>query len=159
MSLVAIATVLSTMHFEGAVSPDGGDYATGQFPVPEGTVEIQVTHTTAGSTYVILDFGVWSPEGFRGWGGGNTEDAIIGAAQSSRSYLPGIITPGMWTVMIGKAKIDPVLGGNYTLDITCRDNATLAVEPKAGFTPVVLSPERRWYKGDFNVHSSESGDA
>lgn len=42
------------------------------------------------------------PDGFRGWGGGNTEDAVIGVDESSRSYLPGPITPGTSKVVIGK---------------------------------------------------------
>jgi hypothetical protein len=126
--------------------------------VPAGTVEIEVSHTD-GSDVVILDWGVWSPEGFRGWGGGNSENAIVGVAQSSRSYLPGPITPGTWTVVIGKAKIDPAPVGHYSIDVTCRDNATLPVQPKAPYAPTVLSTERRWYKGDFHVHSVESGDA
>jgi len=156
--LLPLLAVLTQMHYEGDVPPGGGDYADVQFAVPPGTVEIQISHTD-GSDFVILDWGVWSPEGFRGWGGGNTEDAIIGVEQSSRSYLPGPITPGMWTVSIGKAKLDPATGGHYAIDVTCRDNATLPVLPKAPFAPAVLSQERRWYKGDFHVHSVESGDA
>jgi hypothetical protein len=157
MSLVAVAVVLSTMHYEGDVTAAGGDYVDVQFTVPAGTVEIQITHTD-GSDSVILDWGVWGPEGFRGWGGGLTDDAIIGVEQSSRSYLPGPITPGTWTVVIGKAKLDPS-GGHYSIDVVCRDNATLPVQAKAPFSPVVLSDERRWYKGDFHVHSVQSGDA
>jgi MYXO-CTERM domain-containing protein len=125
--------------------------------VPVGTVEIQISHSD-GSSFVILDWGVWSPEGFRGWAGGLTDDAIIGIDQSSRSYLPGPITPGTWTLSIGKAKLDAT-GGHYSVDVVCRDNVTLAVEPKAAFAPVVLANERRWYKGDFHVHSIQSGDA
>lgn len=157
MLLVTLA-VLSQMHYEADVPIAGGDYVDVPFEVPAGTVEIQVAHSD-GSDLVILDWGVWSPEGFRGWGGGNSEDAIIGVAQSSRSYLPGPITPGTWTVAIGKAKIDPAPVGHYSIDVTCRDTATLAVQPKAAFAPTVLSTERRWYKGDFHVHSVESGDA
>src|SRR3954469_10171112 len=155
---LTVLAVLSQMHYEGDVPVSGGDYADVAFVVPAGTVEIQVSHTD-GSDFVILDWGVWSPEGFRGWGGGNTEDAIIGVAQSSRSYLPGPITPGTWVVSVGKAKLDPTTGGHYSIDVTCRDNATLPVLPKAPFAPVVLSAERRWYKGDFHVHSEQSGDA
>ena len=153
-----VLAVLSQMHYEADVPVAGGDYVDVPFAVPTGTVEIQVSHTD-GSDFVILDWGVWSPEGFRGWGGGNTEDAIIGVDQSSRSYLPGPITPGTWTVSIGKAKVDPATGGHYAIDVTCRDNATLPVLPKAPFAPTVLSTERRWYKGDFHVHSEQSGDA
>ncbi|NVB81100.1 MAG: PHP domain-containing protein, partial [Kofleriaceae bacterium] len=157
MSLLAVAAVLSTMHYEGDVPVAGGDFVDVPFAVPAGTVEIQVTHSD-GSDFVILDWGVWGPDGFRGWGGGLTDDAIIGVEQSSRSYLPGPITPGTWTVVIGKAKLD-TSGGHYSIDVVCRDNATLPVQPKAPFSPVVLANERRWYKGDFHVHSVQSGDA
>jgi MYXO-CTERM domain-containing protein len=157
VSLVAIAAVLSTVHLEGDVTADNGDYVDVPFTVPVGTVEIQVTHTD-GSSSVILDWGVWGPDGYRGWAGGLVDDAIIGVDQSSRSYLPGPITPGTWTVSVGKAHLDPA-GGHYSIDVTCRDNATLAVLPKAPFAAVVLSPDRRWYKGDFHVHSIQSGDA
>ncbi|HEY5949366.1 MAG TPA: CehA/McbA family metallohydrolase [Kofleriaceae bacterium] len=157
MGLAALAIVLSTMHYEGDVTAAGGDYVDVPFEVPAGTVEIQITHTD-GNDFVILDWGVWGPDGFRGWGGGLTDDAIIGVDQSSRSYLPGPIKPGTWTVSIGKAKLDTT-GGHYSIDVVCRDNATLAVLPKATYTPAVLKPERRWYKGDFHVHSFQSGDA
>jgi MYXO-CTERM domain-containing protein len=157
MSLIAVAAVLSTMHYEGDVAVAGGDYVDVPFVVPAGTVEIEIAHTD-GSTSTILDWGVWSPEGYRGWAGGLTDNAIIGVDQSSRSYLPGAITPGTWTVVIGKAKLDPT-GGHYAIDVTCRDNATLPVLTKASFVAPVLAPDRRWYKGDFHVHSTQSGDA
>ncbi|MEO8700783.1 MAG: CehA/McbA family metallohydrolase [Kofleriaceae bacterium] len=155
--LLPLIAVISTVHLEAAVPLDGGDYVDVPFTVPAETVEIRITHDD-GSDFDILDWGVWSPEGFRGWGGGNTEDAIIGVDQSSRSYLPGAITPGTWTVVIGKAQLGQA-GGHYSIDVTFDDAATLVVRPKAEFTPVTLSPDRRWYKGDFHVHSSESGDA
>jgi MYXO-CTERM domain-containing protein len=157
MSLILTAVVLSTVHLEGDALPGGGDFIDVPFTVPAGTVEIQIKHADD-SSYDILDWGVWQPEGYRGWAGGLTDDAIIGVEQSSRSYLPGPITPGTWTLVIGKAQLDAD-GTHYTLDIVCRDNATLTVLPKAAYTPVVLAHERRWYKGDFHVHSTESGDA
>lgn len=155
--LVELLAVLSTVHFEGTVTADGGDYHEVAFEVPPGTVEIQIAHSD-GSDAVILDWGVWSPDGFRGWGGGLTDDAIVGVEESSRGYLTGPIRPGTWHVVIGKAKLGPS-GGQYTLDIVCRDDATLTPAPRAPFEPVVLSTERRWYKGDFHVHSEQSGDA
>ena len=160
--LIAVAAVLSTLHLEGDVTADGTDYAEVTFVVPAGTVEMQIAHDDH-STFSILDFGVWSPSAapggdFRGWGGGLTDDIIIGEAQSSRGYLPGPVTAGTWTLVIGKAKLD---AGNthYTADVTFRDAATIPVEPQADFTPVVMATERRYYKGDFHVHSRESGDA
>jgi hypothetical protein len=155
--LLPLATVLSMIHYEGNVAAAGGDYVDVAFVVPAGTQEIRISHSD-GSATDILDWGVWSPDGFRGWAGGLTDDAVIGVDQSSRSYLPGPITPGTWTISVGKALLDGD-GGHYAIDVTCSDTQTLPVLPKAAFTPVVVSPERRWYKGDFHVHSIQSGDA
>ena len=155
--MLPVLALITTVHLEGDVAAAGGDFVDVPFEVPAGTAEIRIAHSD-GDPAVILDFGVWSPEGFRGWGGGNTEDAIIGALQSSRSYRPGPITPGTWTVVIGKAQL--VAGaGHYTIDIEFHDTASLAPKPMASYTPTVLATERRWYKGDFHVHSEESGDA
>jgi hypothetical protein len=158
MSLVLpVLAVLSTFHDEGDITNVAGDYAYVDFEVPAGTVEIQITHTD-GDDAVILDWGAWGPDGFRGWGGGLTDDAIIGVDESSRGYLEGPITPGTWTVVIGMAKL-PAGTAHYSIDVTCRDDATLVPVPRAEFDPVVLATGTRWYAGDFHVHSNESGDA
>ena len=157
MLFVLAATLCLPSHLETDIAAPGNDYVDVTFTVPEKTKEIRIAHSD-GSATDILDWGVWSPDGFRGWGGGLTEDAIIGVEQSSRSYLPGPITPGTWTVSVGKAKLDAT-GGHYSIDVVCRDTATLTAQPKAPVSPVVLKPERRWYKGDFHVHSVQSGDA
>ncbi len=154
--LLPLLAVLSQMHYEGDVPVSGGDYVEVEFEVPAGTVEIEIAHSD-GSDYDILDWGAWSPEGFRGWGGGLEDNAIIGVAQSSRGYLAGAITPGVWRVVIGKAKLDDM--GHYSIDVECRDNATLAVRPTRAHEPVVLKQGRHWYRGDFHVHSEQSGDA
>jgi len=158
MMLVPFAVVLSTLHLEGDALPGNGDYIDVPFTVPAGTVEVQITRAYTTGVGDILDFGVWSPDGFRGWSGGLTDDVIVGVDQSTRGYLPGPITPGAWTLEIGKAQLTPT-GAHYALDFTFRDDATLAVLPKATFAPVTLDGTRRWYKGDFHVHSSESGDS
>src|SRR5262245_35911079 len=103
--VLPLAGVLSTQTLEGDVAASGGAYAEVEFAVPPGTREIRVSHDD-GSEADILDWGVWSPTGFRGWGGGLTEDAVIGVEQSSRGYLPGAIAAGTWRVVIGKAKLD-----------------------------------------------------
>src|SRR2546423_5159191 len=157
MSLVAIAVVLSTVHVEGDALPGNGDYIDVPFAVPAGTVEIQVTKTY-NNGYNILDFGVWSPSGYRGWTGGLLDDITVGVAQSSRGYLPGAIDTGTWTVSIGKAQL-ATTGAHYAIDITCRDTASLPVLPKAAWQPVVLESNHRFYKGDFHVHSMQSGDS
>ncbi|MCB9561526.1 MAG: CehA/McbA family metallohydrolase [Kofleriaceae bacterium] len=151
------AAVISSLHFQGPVTADGGDYVTIPFDVPAGTAELRVEHADGGASE-ILDWGVWAPEGFRGWGGGNSEPAVIGVAESSRSYLEGALTPGTWTLVIGKAKL--VGGaGSYDITVTFDDAATLTPLPRAAFDPVVVRAAPGWYAGDLHVHSEESGDA
>jgi len=154
---IVAAVVLSTMHYEGDVGAAGGDYQSVDVVVPQGTVEIEIAHSD-GSDVTILDWGAWGPDGFRGWGGGLTDNAIIGVAQSSRCYLPGAIPAGTWTIEIGKANLETA-GGHYAIDVTCRDAGTLPVLPHASYVAPVLEQTRRWYKGDFHVHSIQSGDA
>ena len=94
--MLALCAVLSTLHLTGPVTPYGEDYVMVPFTVPEGTVEFTVVHDD-GSATQVLDWGIWSPTGFRGWSGGLTEPAIIGVDESSRGYLRGRIigvTPG-----------------------------------------------------------------
>ncbi len=155
--MLALAAVISTLRLTGAVPVEGGDYLLVPFTVPAGTVELTVAHDD-GSASQILDWGVWSPDGFRGWGGGLTEPAVIGVAESSRGYRAGPIAPGAWWVVIGKAKLqgEP---GQYVIDLEFRDAAELPVRPRAPWAAVTLATERRWYAGDFHVHSEESGDA
>lgn len=155
--MLAALAVLSTMHYEGDVPAAGGDYQEVPFVVPTGAVECQIHHDD-GSDYDILDWGIWDDQQqWHGWGGGLSDDAIIGVAESSRGYIPGLHA-GTWNVVIGKAQLDQD-GGHYSIDVTCRDDATLTPQPRAAFMPMMLSTERRWYKGDFHVHSHESGDA
>src|SRR5262245_20794381 len=105
LPLAATMCSVATTHVEADVPAAGGDYVDVAFDVPTGTQEIRIAHSD-GSDTDILDWGVWSPDGFRGWGGGLTDDAVIGVDQSSRGYLPGPITPGTWTLVVGKAQLD-----------------------------------------------------
>jgi len=144
MFLPALA-VLTTMHFEGDVPLGGDDFIEVQFPVPANTAEIRVAHTD-GSDADIIDWGVWSPDGFRGYGGGLTDDAVIGVHESSRGYLPGAITPGTWYVSVGKAQLD-ANGGHYSIDVTCSDTESLPVQMR----PPRLVP---WVSGFLRVRAS-----
>src|SRR5262245_53572989 len=113
---IVIASLLSTLHVEGDVVAAGGDYQAVEFDVPAGTVEFTITRSYDGAAG-ILDFGVWAPEGFRGWSGGLTAPVTVGTVESSRGYLPGAIAPGRWTLQVGKARLDsqPI---HFTADIS-----------------------------------------
>ncbi|AKT37493.1 uncharacterized protein CMC5_016340 [Chondromyces crocatus] len=143
----------------GEAPTDGPDHFLIPFDVPEGIVEIEVRHTNLVAQNV-LDWGLYDPTGFRGWGGGNAEPAVVGVEAASRSYLAGPISAGTWHVVVGKAQIKTTPAA-YTLEIVLRDAGTLAPQPERA--PHVASPPLatgpRWYAGDFHVHSMESGDA
>jgi hypothetical protein len=155
--MLALCAVISTLQLSGPVPVEGGDYLLVPFTVPQGTVEFTLAHDD-GSDSQILDWGIWSPDGFRGWGGGLTEPAIVGVAESSRGYLRGAIAPREWTLVVGKAKLQGRPGA-YTVDLEFRDAATIPARPFAAWAPVTLDAGERWYAGDFHVHSEESGDA
>lgn len=145
---------------EGEVPTDPLEHFFVPFDVPEGTVEIEVRHDDL-SDQNILDWGLVDGSGaFRGWGGGNTEAAIVGVNAASRSYLTGPIEAGTWNVVVGKAKIvsQPA---TYRVEIETRQAPTLAAQTeRAPYVPsAALESTTRWYAGDFHVHSLESGDA
>lgn len=149
-----------SIHIMQDAPMDGPDRFLVPFTVPDGTTEIQVHHDDM-SADNILDWGLYDADGvFRGWGGGNTEDAIVGVQATSRSYLTGPIKAGTWNVEVGKAKILN-WPETYVIDITLRTAPTLA--PQTQRTPyapqAAVKKEARWYAGDFHSHSKESGDA
>ena len=154
-----LAASAQDVVLEEDVPADAPPYFEVPFTVPAGTVEIEVRHDDL-SEANVLDWGLRDPERFRGWGGGNTEPAVVGVEAASRSYLAGPIAEGEWAVLVGQAKIaEPP--GRYRIEIFFRTTPTLAPQTErmeyAPAAPLELAP--RWYAGDFHVHSLESGDA
>ncbi len=147
------------LTFDGIVTAGPPNHFTVEFEVPATTKEIQIEHDDLDPDD-ILDWGLTSPSGFRGWGGGNSEPAVVTELAASRSYLAGPIEPGTWKVDVGKAKIVGDLG-SYHIVVTLRDVPTLAPQPERSpyVAPAPVATGARWYAGDFHVHSKESGDA
>lgn len=150
-----------TVTLSGEVPTTGPDHFFLPFDVPAGYRELEVRGDDL-SPDNILDFGLYDPSaaGFRGWGGGSTEPAIVGEKSASRGYVPGPITAGTWRVVVGKALVRAT-PARYRVEITLREQPTLAEQSER--TPYLPSPplrrERRYYAGDFHVHSRESTDA
>jgi hypothetical protein len=153
------AAAETVLTFDGEVPGAGPDHFFVPFAVPAGTVEIEVRHDDL-SEANILDWGLSDQHGFRGWGGGNDEPAVVGLDAASRSYVAGPIEPGEWRVVVGKAKISEP-PARYQVEVVLRDAPTLAPQPERRpyVAPEPVRSERRWYAGDFHVHSRESGDA
>ncbi|MBT8463679.1 MAG: CehA/McbA family metallohydrolase [Deltaproteobacteria bacterium] len=128
------------------------------FEVPADIAEIEVRHDDLSSEN-ILDWGLDDPNGFRGWGGGNSEPAVVGIEAASRSYVPGLMPAGTWEVVVGKAQIVET-PAEYDVCVILRTEPTLPPQPRMPYEdPGVLDSEARWYAGDFHVHSRQSGDA
>jgi hypothetical protein len=149
----------TTVELKGQVPADSLEHFFVAFDVPPGTREIEIAHDDL-SEANILDWGLRDAAGeFRGWGGGNAENAVVAELAASRSYVPGPLAPGTWHVVVGKAKLAE-LPGEYLITVTLRDAPTLAPQPeRAAYQQVDLGGGPRWYAGDFHVHSRESGDA
>ena len=125
------------------------------FEVPEGTAEIEVRHEDLSSAN-ILDWGLDDPNGFRGWGGGKSEPAIVNERAASPSYVPGPIVPGVWEVVVGKAQIEET-PAEYEVCIILRTEPTLEPQPRSPYQdPGALNDETRWYAGDFHIHTVQS---
>lgn len=159
LALPNVALAQTPIVLEATVPEGTPRYFTVPFTVPEGTREIEVRHDDLSSAN-ILDWGLRDPTRFRGWGGGNTEPAIVAETAASRSYVPGVIPAGMWSVMVGLAKVTE-RPARYRIEIILRTTQTLAAQPErrpyAHSAPLATGP--RWFAGDFHVHSRESGDA
>ena len=90
-----LAVAETTLVFDGPVPEGGLDHFFVPFSVPPGTREIEVRHDDR-SEDNILDFGLDDPQGYRGWGGGTWEPAIVAEQAASRAYVPGPIVEGTW---------------------------------------------------------------
>lgn len=144
--------------FEGDIPLDGPDHFFLPFHIPPGTEEIEILHDDM-SRENVLDFGVNDPNGYRGWGGGTSEPAVIGKLAASRAYVPGPLQEGEWKVVVGKAKV-VASPARYRVEVRFHQTPTLAPQTeRQPYRPVTLKPERRYYAGDFHVHSRESTDA
>jgi hypothetical protein len=101
----------------------------------------------------ILDLGLLDPaagafpseRGFRGWSGGARREAFVTETEATPGYLPGPLTPGRWSVLLGRASV-PSGGCGYRVTIT------LDVDDGG-------EGDERWYAGDLQSHTHHSDAA
>lgn len=141
------------IHIMGAAPEGPDDFFFVDFVVPEGIVEIEVEHASLPSGK-SLDWGLDDTNGFRGWGGGKSENAIVGVQAASPAYIPGPIPAGTWQVVVGKPTGTPA---EYEINILLRTEATLEPQPRTPYEdPGTLLDDARWYAGDLHVHTHHS---
>ena len=174
IALAPGAVVAHDFEFSGSVSfKDVGDYLYLDFAVPAGTTKIDVAYSygvakspPAAATGVTtgllfgncIDIGVFDPDGFRGWSGRNKSALSIAESSeaTSDSYIPGPIQEGIWQVELGVGWVEPGSTLEYQVTVDLSDEPVGPVFEPPAYTPVVLSNEPGWYKGDLHCHSTHS---
>jgi len=122
------------------------------FEAPAGTTRITVDFDySTRDAHTTIDLGLLGPDGFRGqdgfrgWSGGNKRSFTVSATDATPSYLPGVIRPGTWNLLLGIPNIRRDVRAEYT--------ARIRFEHETGS---VLRSEAGWYRGDLHMHTAHS---
>jgi hypothetical protein len=139
---------------KGIVSGNqNNSYVEAPFTVPPGIVSISVTfHYTEKEQHTALDLGLFDPERFRGWSGGNKDHFTLSTTNATPSYLPGPLPSGQWKLIIGVPNIRPSVTSNYEADIFFTRGGGEATS----FADAPLSTGPTWYRGDLHMHTAHS---
>jgi hypothetical protein len=155
-----------TGSFTGASTPDWHYLP---FKVVKSVTEIRVSYeyeafdTGAGFSANVIDIGLFDgaghglgrKTGFRGWSGGARKSFTVSRHSATPGYLPGPLTPGTWSVILGPFTIVPP-GVSWTVTVTLVHG-----KPKKRFEPKP-APRRvkgtgpGWYRGDLHLHTVHS---
>lgn len=143
---------------------DGADnlsYRNVPFQVPAGVNRITVAFDYTGKEqHTTIDLGLLGPDGFhgqngfRGWSGGSKHVFTISATDATPSYLPGVIRPGRWTLLLGIPNIRKDSHASYTARLWFAHDAVAAWGPNLLNPP--LREEAGWYRGDLHMHGAHS---
>ena len=154
------------------------------FPVevPAGTSALRVRLSYSGDPAAPLDLGIFGPDRFRGWSGGERDSFVVSELGSTPGYLTGPLTPGEWQVAIGLHLV-PEAGVPFTLTAEPLDAAGAAlvrelvahaaVDPVSGAAlagtalppapahrparrPLPASDGQTWLAGDVHAHTVHS---
>jgi len=119
------------------------------FDVPAGTARVEVTLSYTGADErTVIDLGLRSPQEFRGWSGGGPQTIFVGATRASYGYLPGVIEPGRWAVVLGVPNIREGRRDTYTI--------TVRFSPAEDVQAPALRTGPGWFAGDLHSHSGHS---
>ena len=101
-----------------------------------------------------LDLGVFDTERFRGWSGGNKSFFTISETDATPSYLPGVIVPGKWKLILGVPNIEEGIRSDYEAKIYFSH----LNDPLEGstFSQKPLREGAAWYRGDLHMHNAHS---
>jgi hypothetical protein len=124
------------------------------FDVPAGVERLTVAFAyDTREQRTTIDLGLFDPERFRGWSGGDKLSFTVGVIDATPSYLPGPIVPGRWTLLLGVPNIREGVACRYEARIRFGRGEATAVSAFAD-APLEVGP--RWYRGDLHMHTCHS---
>ena len=140
-----------------------GFYVYLPFEVPAGVNRIDGRIIDKGGATVGLGlFDQRGPQhqspGFRGVFGGELAEFSVAADRASRSFIPGTIEPGTWTVFVPVFQPAPNPTAELVIEIVLHRGDQ---PPALSFAAVdlVVRDTAGWYRGDLHCHTPESSDA
>ena len=124
------------------------------FDVPSGVDRLMVEFSfDTREQRTTIDLGLFDPDRFRGWSGGDKMSFTVGTLDATPSYLPGPIVPGRWLLLLGVPNIRPGVTARYEAKIRFGRGKQTAV---SAFTDKPLEVGPRWYRGDLHMHTCHS---
>ncbi len=125
------------------------------FQVPAGVSRITVEFSyTDRDKHTSIDLGLFDPQRFRGWSGGNKSAFTVSETDATPSYLPGTIPTGTWNLILGTPNIERGVRSTYEAKITFAhpgERPTVST-----FSSAPLRPGPAWYRGDLHMHNAHS---
>jgi hypothetical protein len=120
------------------------------FDVPAGTRRVEVEYDVSGrEARTVVDLGLRSPSGLRGWSGGGRSTVWVSALGATPGYLSGAIEPGRWAVLLGVPNVRA--GQRDTVQIVVRVHGTDLPDG-----PALAGRGPGWFVGDLHAHSAHS---
>ncbi len=148
------------------------------FEIPSELESIRVVFSYSGREQrATVDLGLFDPNGFRGWSGGNKQEFSVGVHAATPSYLPGPLNPGTWSLILGvpnlrigttssyQAAIYFERGGDPDAARPDHDDAGDAEEAASSPSDPTLAAAQssvpnlssaKWYRGDLHLHTGHS---
>lgn len=127
------------------------------FDVPAGAERLTIRFSYDRANRTTIDLGLFDPNGFRGWSGGNKAEFTITSSDATPSYIPGALPAGPWRLLLGVPNIRSGVTAAYRAEIAI-DRATAPL-PGSAFLDAPLRAAPGWYRGDFHTHTGHSDGA
>ncbi len=130
-------------------------YVEAPFDVPAGVSRLSVSfHHDGAAQRTTIDLGLFDPDRFRGWSGGDKSGFTVSATDATPSYLPGALPPGRWRLLLGVPNIRQGVTTHYEARIHFDTmNATPAF---SHFSDHPLRTGPGWFRGDLHMHTGHS---